>query len=195
MRRINRGVDIFRTGPAADPHVPLVVQVSRWDRLKDMRGVMQGFAEYVVGDHNTQLVLAGPVVSAVTDDPEGAQMLRECWEVWRQLPHHARSRIALACVPMADLEENAVIVNALQRHASVVVQKSIAEGFGLTVSEAMFKRRAVVASGVGGITDQIVDGESGVLLKDPTDLTAFADTLSALLPDSSAPLRPGCAGP
>jgi trehalose synthase len=184
MRRISRGVDIVRTGPAADPHVPLVVQVSRWDRLKDMRGVLQGFAEYVVGDDNTQLVLAGPVVSAVTDDPEGAQMLQECWEAWRRLPHHARSRIALACVPMADLEENAVIVNALQRHASVVVQKSIAEGFGLTVSEAMFKRRAVVASAVGGITDQIVDGESGVLLKDPADVTAFADTLSALLPDS-----------
>jgi trehalose synthase len=184
MRRINRGVDVVRTGPAADPHVPLVVQVSRWDRLKDMRGVLQGFAAYVVGDDNAQFVLAGPVVSAVADDPEGAQMLQECWEAWRRLPHHARARIALACVPMADLEENAVIVDALQRHASVVVQESIAEGFGLTVTEAMFKRRAVVASGVGGIADQIVDGESAVLLKDPAHVTAFADTLSVLLPDS-----------
>jgi trehalose synthase len=184
LRRINRGVDVVRTGPPPDPHAPLVVQVSRWDRLKDMRGVLEAFAVYVVADHNTQLVLAGPVVSAVSDDPEGAQMLQECWEAWRRLPHHARSRIALACIPMADLEENAVIVNALQRHASIVVQKSIAEGFGLTVSEAMFKRRAVVASAVGGITDQIVDGESGVLLKDPADVTAFAETLAKLLPDS-----------
>ena len=84
---------------------------------------------------------------------------------------------------MADLEENAVIVNALQRHAAIVVQKSLAEGFGLTVSEAMFKRRTVVASAVGGIADQIVDGESGVLLADPTDLAAFAGTLADLLAD------------
>jgi trehalose synthase len=180
-RRIDRGVDVVRTGPPPDPDVPLVVQVSRWDGLKDMAGVMRGFAEFVVGDHETQLVLAGPVVSAVADDPEGAEVLRDCWEVWRRLPHHARSRVALACIPMADLEENAIIVNALQRHATVIVQKSLAEGFGLTVSEAMFKRRAVVASAVGGIADQIVDGESGVLLHDPTDESAFGGKLDDLL--------------
>jgi trehalose synthase len=84
---------------------------------------------------------------------------------------------------MDDLEENAVIVNALQRHATVVVQKSLAEGFGLTVSEAMYKRRPVIAGAVGGIADQIVDGESGVLLPDPTDLDAFAEALSRLLGD------------
>src|SRR5205085_4085683 len=123
-RRIERGVDLVRTGPPPDPDVPLVVQVSRWDRLKDMPGVLHGFADYVVHDHGAQLVLAGPVVSAVADDPEGAAVFEECWTAWRQLPHHARKRIALACLPMADLEENAVIVNALQRHARVVVQKS-----------------------------------------------------------------------
>jgi trehalose synthase len=181
--RIDRGVDVVRTGPPPDPDVPLVVQVSRWDRLKDMPGVLQGFADFVVSDHDAQLVLAGPVVSAVSDDPEGAQVLAECWEAWRRLPHHARSRVALACLPMADLEQNAVIVNALQRHAAVVVQKSLAEGFGLTVSEAMFKRRPVIASAVGGIADQIVDRESGLLLTDPTDLSAFTMTLADLLAD------------
>jgi trehalose synthase len=125
--------------------------------------------------------LAGPVVSAVADDPEGAEVLQECWDAWRRLPHHARSRVALACIPMADLEENAVIVNALQRHATIVVQKSLAEGFGLTVSEAMYKHRPVIGSAVGGIADQIVDGETGVLLPDPTDLDAFAETLGQLL--------------
>ena len=65
---------------------------------------------------------------------------------------------------MDDLQENAAIVNALQRRADVVVQKSVAEGFGLTVAEAMWKARPVVASAVGGIQDQIVDGESGVLV-------------------------------
>ena len=62
---------------------------------------------------------------------------------------------------MVDLDENAVMVNAIQRRADVVVQKSIAEGFGLTVAEAMWKGTPVVASRIGGIQDQIVDGESG----------------------------------
>jgi trehalose synthase len=185
-RRIERGADVVRTGPAPAPDVPLVVQVSRWDRLKDMPGVLQGFADYVVHDRDSQLVLAGPVVSAVADDPEGAAVLEECWEAWRRLPHHARRRVALACIPMADVEENAVIVNALQRHATIVVQKSLAEGFGLTVSEAMYKRRPVIGSAIGGISDQIVDGESGVLLRDPTDLGVFAERLAELL---GAPAR------
>ena len=85
----------------------------------------------------------------------------------------ARQRVQLVCVPMADREENALIVNALQQHATVVVQKSLAEGFGLTVSEAMYKGRPVVGSAVGGIVDQVVDGETGLLLADPTDLAAF----------------------
>jgi len=110
-------------------------------------------------------------------------VLAECWEAWRRLPHHARSRIALACLPMADVEENAIIVNALQRHATIVVQKSLAEGFGLTVSEAMFKRRPVIGSSVGGIADQIADGKTGVLLADPHDPDAFATTLGELLAD------------
>ena len=82
----------------------------------------------------------------------------------------ARERVHLACLPMDDLEENAAIVNALQRRADVVVQKSIAEGFGLTVAEAMWKARPVVASRIGGIQDQIVDGVSGILLDNPTEL-------------------------
>ena len=69
---------------------------------------------------------------------------------------------------MDDDEENAAMVNALQRRADVVVQKSLAEGFGLTVAEAMWKARPVVASRIGGIQDQIEDGVSGILLDDPT---------------------------
>ena len=71
---------------------------------------------------------------------------------------------------MTDPDEAAIIVNALQRHATVVTQKSLAEGFGLTVVEAMWKHRPVVASRVGGIVDQIVDGEHGLLIDDPHDL-------------------------
>ena len=88
---------------------------------------------------------------------------------------------------MDDLEENAAIVNALQRGAAVVAQKSVAEGFGLTVAEAMWKGRPVVASRIGGIQEQIVDGESGLLLDDPRDLRAFGESLVA------APRRSGAA--
>jgi trehalose synthase len=84
---------------------------------------------------------------------------------------------------MRDLEENAAIVNAIQRHATVVTQKSLAEGFGLTVAEAMWKARPVVASAVGGIQDQVLDGETGLLVDDPADLQAFGMAIVRLLDD------------
>jgi trehalose synthase len=90
---------------------------------------------------------------------------------------------------MDDVDENAAMVNALQRHAAVVVQKSLMEGFGLTVAEAMWKGRAVLASHVGGIIDQVRPG-TGILLDDPADLDTFGKTLAELLgrPDEIAEL-------
>ncbi len=85
---------------------------------------------------------------------------------------------------MSDFEENAAIVNALQRHATIVVQKSLHEGFGLPVTEAMWKGRAVLASAVGGIQDQIEDGVQGLLLADATEVSTFADLLERLLHDA-----------
>jgi trehalose synthase len=161
---------------------PLVVQVSRWDRLKDPMGVMNGFAAHVPAATGAHLVLAGPDVSGVTDDPEGAEVLAEVEERWNALPVADRRRIHLARLPMADIDENAAMVNALQRQASVGVQKSLEEGFGLTVAEAMWKSRPVVASAVGGIKDQI-DSEGGLLLDDPTDLETFGADVTALLTD------------
>ncbi len=180
-KRLERRADVIQLGPPAPPDEPLVVQVSRWDRLKDMVGVMIGFADHVATTGPGHLMLAGPNVSGVTDDPEGAQDLETCIETWRGLPHSARQRIHLACLPVADIEENAFIVNALQRHAAVVVQKSLAEGFGLTVLEAMWKGRPIVASAVGGIRDQIVDGDSGLMVADPTDLPEFGRLVRKLL--------------
>jgi trehalose synthase len=92
---------------------------------------------------------------------------------------------------MDDIEENAIMINALQRHARVVAQKSLAEGFGLTVAEAMWKARPVVASRIGGIQDQIVDGETGVLLDDPRDLAAFGAAITDLLGDPQRAERMG----
>ncbi|MGZ6588809.1 MAG: glycosyltransferase [Solirubrobacteraceae bacterium] len=84
---------------------------------------------------------------------------------------------------MDDPAENAIIVNALQRHATVVAQKSLAEGFGLTVAEAMWKARPVIASRIGGIQSQVAHGVSGVLLDDPRDPRASGDAVTALLED------------
>ena len=181
--RVERRADVVRLGRPPTWDTPLVVQVSRWDPLKDMIGVMHGFTQLCNGACPVQpeLVLAGPNVSGVADDPEGAIVFDQTVEAWRALPHGVRNRIHLACLPTADVQENGAIVNALQRHATVVVQKSLREGFGLTVTEAMWKARPVVASAVGGIQDQIEDGISGVLLKDPTDLGAFAGALCGLL--------------
>ena len=181
--RINRRVDVVQTGPPASADAPLVVQVSRWDRMKDMAGVMNGFVHHVDPSLGAHLLLCGPVVTGVADDPEAAEVLDECTTAWRELPHAARSRVHLACIPMADTDENAAIVNANQRHASVVVQKSLAEGFGLTVAEAMWKHRPVVASAVGGIVDQIEDGIHGLLVDDPADLSAFGAAVESLLRD------------
>jgi trehalose synthase len=170
---------------------PVVLQVSRWDRLKDPLGVIQGFAEHVPADTGAHLVYAAPDVEAVADDPEGKEVLSEAVAFRDSLPEEARSRIHYANLPMEDDEENAIMVNALQRHARVVVQKSIAEGFGLTVAEAMWKARPVVASRVGGIQDQIVDGETGILLDDPRNLAAYAAALINLLRDQPLAERMG----
>lgn len=184
-RAIERKTDVVRDGPPPPPDAPLVVQVSRWDRLKDPVGVLEAFARIDPDGlpQGAHLVLAGPSVAGVADDPEGAQVHDDVIARWRALPAGARARIHLATLPMDDLEENAAIVNALQRHAAVVVQKSLREGFGLTVTEAMWKSRPVLASAVGGIQDQIEHGVSGLLVQDPEDLDAFAAELRRLLAD------------
>lgn len=183
-------------GPAPPHDAPLVVQVSRWDRLKDMPGVMAGFARLVAdGSHlGAHLMLVGPAVTGVTDDPEGAEVLEDCRRQWRDLPDAVSRWIHLASIPMDDPDENAVIVNAIQRHSRVVVQKSLVEGFGLTVTEAMWKGRPVVASRVGGIQDQIVDGRDGLLVDDPHDQGEFAAALGRLLADPALADRLGAAG-
>jgi trehalose synthase len=188
--RVERRARLVEDAPLA-PDTPIVLQVSRWDALKDPIGVVRGFAEHVPADTGAHLVYAAPDVASVADDPEGAGVLREAIELRETLPEAARRRIHYALLPMEDLDENATMVNALQRHARVVVQKSLAEGFGLTVAEAMWKARPVVASRIGGIQEQIVDGESGVLLGDRRDLAAYGAAVTALLNDERRARRMG----
>jgi trehalose synthase len=191
--RIERRADVIRLGRAPSWDTPLVVQVSRWDPLKGMRGVMEAFAHLIQRNPalKAHLVLAGPNVKAVADDPEGEAVFEETYRRWRELSHSVRNRIHLASLPTADVEENAMIVNALQRHAAIVVQKSLHEGFGLTVTEAMWKARPVIASAVGGIQDQIENGINGILLKDPYDLGPFEAALGLLLQDAGERRRLG----
>ena len=174
---------------------PLVLQVSRWDRLKDPAGVIQGFADHVAETiPEAELMLAGPSVEGVADDPEGAEVVEEVTQLFHGLPDGVRERVHLAMLPMEDRQENAAIVNALQRHATIVVQKSLAEGFGLTVSEGMWKARPLVASAVGGISDQVVDGETGVLVRDASDLREYGEALVRLLSDPGGSDRMGQKG-
>jgi trehalose synthase len=190
--RVERQAEMLEEQPL-EPDVPVVMQVSRWDQLKDPLGVFGAFAEHLTRRAGAHLLLVGPSTAAVADDPEGAQVLDAVRSAWHESPSALRRRIHLCSLPMDDVEENAAIVNALQRHANVVVQKSLAEGFGLTVAEAMWKQRAVVASRIGGIRDQIEDGRSGVLLADPRDLEQAGAAIGELLADPELARRIGIA--
>jgi trehalose synthase len=187
---VGRKVEMIEDEPV-DPSVPIVVQVSRWDRLKDPVGVLRGFAQHVAEHTAAHLVLAGPGLSGVADDPEANEVRAEVEEARENLPPETRARVHLASLPVEDDDENSAIVNAIQRRADVVVQKSLAEGFGLTVAEAMWKERPVVASKVGGIQDQVVDGNSGLLVDDPEDMAAFGRAVTGLLEDRERAERMG----
>ena len=185
---VRRPATVVRDGPPPAAGTPMVVQVSRWDRLKDMAGVLQAFLES--GHTGAHLTLAGSEVLGVCDDPEAEEMFEDCRRRWAALPDRDRQRVQLVCLPMTDLRENAVVVNALQQHASVVVQKSLAEGFGLTATEAMWKARPVLASAVGGLKEQVVPGESGLLV-DPGDVGSAGKAIRRLLDDPALARRLG----
>lgn len=172
----------------------VVLQVSRWDRLKDMTGVLTSFSTHLQKfPDDAHLLLVGPDAMGVSDDPEGAEVLFECVDAWKDLPAPMQDRVHLISLPMDDVDENAHLTNALQRHASVVVQKSLVEGFGLTVTEAMWKSRPVVASAVGGIQDQVIHGKNGLLLREPADGESFANLIATVLHDDQLARRLGAA--
>ena len=187
--RVERRAELLQEEPLP-ASARLVVQVSRWDRLKDPRGLLECFERYLA-DPEVHLALVAPATGAVSDDPEGAVVFGDVAESWRRMPVEARRRAHLVSLPMYDLDENGAMVNALQRRADVLVQKSVAEGFGLTVAEGMWKERPLVASRVGGIQDQIVDGESGLLVDDPHDLAGFGRAIRSLLDDPELAARLG----
>ena len=151
--------------------LPLVVQVSRFDRWKDPQGVVEAF-KIARREVDCTLVLLGNVA---TDDPEGPQ-------VYESLLQAREDRIIVLSV------QDTALVNALQRRAAVVLQKSIREGFGLTVTEAMWKGAAVIGGNVGGIRYQIDDGVNGFLV---SSVAETAQRLVQLLKDQDLRRRLG----
>ena len=147
--------------------LPLVVQISRFDRWKDPTGVIKAF-KLARKEVDCTLVLLGNVA---TDDPEGA-------EVYQSLLDSREERIIILS------RQDGALVNALQRRAAVVLQKSIREGFGLTVAEAMWKGTPVIGGNVGGIRHQIEDGVNGFLVT-PGDVKKVAESIDILLADSN----------
>jgi trehalose synthase len=157
----------------------VVLQVSRWDPQADMVGVLRCMPLLPADVH---LVLAGRDPGEVPDNPEGAATLDKVRAVLAGLSIVDRLRVHLVLTSGRDRERAALLLNALQRRADVVLQKSLAEGFGLTVTEAMSKGRAVVAAAVGGLREQVSPGQTGLLV-DPTDRRAVVTALRMLLDD------------
>lgn len=147
---------------------PLITQISRFDKWKDPEGVIDIFLR-VREEADCRLVLCG---SMAPDDPEG-------WEIHQRVVEKAGDLVNTGDVILITCE-NSTLVNVLQRVSAVIVQKSLREGFGLTVTEALWKERPVVASRVGGIPLQITDGETGFLV-DPDDTGGFAERILQIL--------------
>jgi trehalose synthase len=149
---------------------PIITQISRFDKWKDPEGVIRIFKK-VKKQVDCRLVLCG---SMATDDPEGMK-------IYQKVAQSANNLIESGDVILITSENN-ILVNSLQRFSDVIIQKSIREGFGLVVAEALWKQAAVVASNVGGIPLQVIDGETGFLCE-PDDEDGFAERIIQLMKD------------
>jgi trehalose synthase len=177
---------------------PIVTQVSRWDRLKGLRPLLEGFVQLKGWMHDAtrnwsprrrrrveigRLVLAGPDPASIQDDPEGQGVLESLSAIYRGLPPEIQRDVALLTLPMESRKENALMVNALQRCSSIIVQNSIREGFGLTATEAMWKCVPVLATRASGLRQQIRSGIDGILTQNAADPDEVARRLDDALRD------------
>ncbi len=179
---------------------PIVTQISRWDRLKGWLPLMQGFVELKErffsprrNDRSAierrrlnqvRLVMAGPDPSSIQDDPEGLEVIEELRAAYVDLDDEMKHDIVMIALPMENRSNNALMVNALQRSSTVVVQNSLREGFGLTITEAMWKRIPVLSNTRAvGPRQQIEHACDGWLVDDPEDPSQIAEALDYLLND------------
>jgi trehalose synthase len=160
---------------------PIITQVGRFDKWKGCEAVLEVY-ERVRKKVDCRLVLCGSMAS---DDPEG-QVIYE--NVLRRANSHVKNGDVILIT-----SENNILVNALQRVASVILQMSSREGFGLTVTEGLWKSKPVIASNVGGIPHQMTDGETGFLLE-PDDIDGFVEKTLYILKNPKAGRELGLAG-
>ena len=145
-------IDVVLEKHQIDPQIPIISQIGRFDPWKGIEQTIRTYGR-VKRDMNCQLVLGGGLAA---DDPEGERILSQVCEKTKDDPD-----IHVLVLPLEDRLENYLEINALQRASRIILQPSIKEGFGLTVTEALFKEKPVIASPVGGISMQIRDGETG----------------------------------
>ena len=174
---------------------PTITQISRWDRLKGWKPLLDAFVQLKTqGPQETdpglrqaieqaRLVMGGPEPAAVADDPEAKEVLDELCATYASLPPAIQADVALLSLPMSSHEENQLMVAALQYCSTIVVQNSIQEGFGLTVTEPMWKGTPVVVSSACGIRQQVRSGIDGVMIQDATDPGSIAAALRTSLGD------------
>ncbi len=174
---------------------PTVLQISRWDRLKGFKELMEAFVLMKKENQkktdktslayrrirHTRLALGGPDPAFVSDDPEGMEVLNELIEQYKEMSPELQQSIALLLLPLDNPKENALIVNALQRCATIVVQNSIQEGFGLTATEAMWKQRPVLVSGAAGLRAQVQHDINGKINPDASNIPQLAEALEEML--------------
>jgi trehalose synthase len=154
------------TGWLPTPNTSYLLQVARWDRHKGHAGVVSSFVQQVADALDMHLVLLGPRCQAGFSAPHNVALMSQILQLRSSAPPAVRDRIHIWSFGVAEKESESWCVNLLQRGAHTIIQKSTQEGFGLAVTEAMWKRKVVVASAVGGIKDQIQNGVNGVLSED-----------------------------
>ncbi len=174
---------------------PAILEISRWDRLKGFKELMEAFC--LMKKQNAKkadkkstaykrikkcrLILGGPDPKFVSDDPEGKAVLEELIKQYKGFDPALQEDIAILLLPLDNPKENALIVNALQRSSSIVVQNSLQEGFGLTATEGMWKQKPMLVSGAAGLVHQVQDKINGRINNDPQDIESLAVVLEEML--------------
>lgn len=177
---------------------PIITQVSRWDRLKGFKPLLEGFTllkkrlksgELKVEGRQkrrleiVRLLMVGPDPASIQDDPEGQEVLHDLINFYTSLDNDIQQDVALITLPMNSLKENALMVNAIQRCTTIGVQNSLREGFGLTATELMLKGIPIMAANACGLRLQVRDGIDGRVIQDAENKEEIATTLNEMLAD------------
>ncbi|QKV80632.1 glycosyltransferase [Amycolatopsis sp. Hca4] len=165
----------------------LGLQISRWDPLKDMAGAVRVFLQTVRQAPAFRGLVVGPKAESASEQA----VLAQCSAAWEGAPADVRSRVHIGVIDRSGSEEHDLLVRQIQSAVDVVLQKSIQEGFGLTVTEAMLRAKPVVASAIGGIPLQIGHDMNGVLVQPGSPDEVWVEQLCSLVADEGSRARLG----